>query len=112
MMKNVVEFSAVLGSPLSVIEKYDFPNDDNKEQFKILNKLIFKVCEMGIEIQNKLSDGEVTANRDVINLLSQREREELLDGLLLIYFNVIEQQKADIKDDELSKRQKLAMKMK
>ena len=63
---------------------------------------------MGIELQNKLSDGEVTANRDEINLLSQRE--ELLDGLLLIYFNVIEQQKADIKDDELSKRQNLTMK--
>ena len=63
---------------------------------------------MGIEIQNKFSDSEVTANRDVINLLSQRE--ELLDGLLLTYFNATEQQKADIKDDELSKRQKLTMK--
>ena len=103
--KNILEFSSALGSPMSVVEKYGF----QEVEYQSLNNLLKNVVKLGEKLQEYISNGDNEFNGDYFKTLYLK-REEMLDGLLLMYFNAVNEEKRKSKPENIDKLQRKMIK--
>ena len=90
--KNILEFSSALGSPMSVVEKYGF----QEVEYQPLNNLLKNVVKLGEKLQEYISNGDNEFNGDYFKTYFYLKREEILDELLLMYFNAVNEKNRNL----------------
>ena len=84
---------------MSVVEKYGF----QEVEYQPLNNLLKNVVKLGEKLQEYISNGDNEFNGEYFKTLHLK-REEMLAGMLLMYFNPDNEEKQKSKSENMQRK--------